>query len=143
MLDISIIHWDEHKPETLKKLRETLDAEFGYLDHLLSLQGFRNVIKQFLKTERSRLKTRFLANENCPAHVQPKSWEKLKAYWMTDLQQEKAVKMANPRRQVWNYSSVDRKGRDGKEAQLVSAIRFLLSWTSTVLARVFAEMTST
>jgi hypothetical protein len=51
--------------------------------------------------------------------------------------------MANARREVRNYSSVDRKGRDGKEAQLVSAIRFLLSWTLTVLARVFAKMTST
>jgi hypothetical protein len=81
MLDISIIHWDEHKSETLKKLRETLDAEFNYLNHPLSLQGFRNAIKRFLKIERSRLKTHFLAgNENCPAHVQPKSWEKLKAY---------------------------------------------------------------
>jgi hypothetical protein len=70
MLDISIIHWDEHNPKTLKKLRETLDAEFDYLDHPLSLQGFRNTIKRFLKIERFRLKTRFLAgNENCPAHV--------------------------------------------------------------------------
>jgi hypothetical protein len=28
--------------------------------------------------------------------------------------------MANARKQVKNYSSVGRKGRDGKEAQLVS-----------------------
>jgi hypothetical protein len=65
---------------------------------------------------------------------------------MTDLQQEKAIKMADARRQVRNFSSVGRKGRDGKEVQLVSAIRFLLSWTSSVqsmLGRVFVEMTST
>jgi hypothetical protein len=45
MIDISIIHWEEYKPETLQKLRETLDAEFEYLDHPLSMQGFWNAIK--------------------------------------------------------------------------------------------------
>jgi hypothetical protein len=30
MIDISIIQWEEHKPETLQKLRDTLDAEFQY-----------------------------------------------------------------------------------------------------------------
>jgi hypothetical protein len=74
MLDISFIDWDEHKPETLKNLRDTLDAEFEYLDHPLSLQGFRNAIKHFLKMEHLRLKTRFLAGKDvCPPHVQPKS----------------------------------------------------------------------
>jgi hypothetical protein len=56
MIDISIIDWEEHKPESLKKLRDTLDAEFEYLDHPLSALGFRNAIKRFLKTEHSRLK---------------------------------------------------------------------------------------
>jgi hypothetical protein len=28
IIDMSIIHWEEHKPETLQKLRKTLDAEF-------------------------------------------------------------------------------------------------------------------
>jgi hypothetical protein len=107
MIDMSIIHWEEYKPKTLQKLRETLDAEFQYLNHPLSTTGFRNAIKRFLKTERSHLKARFLARNNiCPPHVQPKSWEKLKAYWMTDLQQQKAVKMASARRHMKNYSSV-------------------------------------
>jgi hypothetical protein len=128
IIDVSIIHWEEHKPETLHKLRETLDAEFQYLNHPLSAIGFRNAIKRFLKTERSRLKARFLAgNDICPPHVQPKSWERLKAYWMTDLQQLKAVKMATARKHVKNYSSMGRKGRDGREAQLVSACILTMS----------------
>jgi hypothetical protein len=70
MIDISVIHWDEHKPETLQKLRETLDVDFQYLNHPLSALGFQNAIKRFLKTERSRLKTQFLVgNEFCLAHV--------------------------------------------------------------------------
>jgi hypothetical protein len=87
MIDISIIDWDEHKPETLKKLRDTLEGEFEYIDHPLNAQGFRNAIKGFLKTERSRLKSRFLAGkDNYLLHIQPKTWEKLKTYWMTDFQ---------------------------------------------------------
>jgi hypothetical protein len=81
MIDISITQWEEHKPETLQKLRDTLDAEFQYLNHLLSAIGFKNAIKRFLKTERFHLKAHFLAgNDIFPPHVQPKSWEKLKAY---------------------------------------------------------------
>jgi hypothetical protein len=38
MIDINIIDWDEHKPETLKKLRDTLDREFEYIDYPLSAQ---------------------------------------------------------------------------------------------------------
>jgi hypothetical protein len=97
MLDISVIEWEEHKPETLQKLRDTLDAEFEYLDHQLSMQGFYNAIKRFLKTERFQLKTRFLAGkDNCPTHVKPKSWERLKAYWTTNLQKEKAARWPTP-----------------------------------------------
>jgi hypothetical protein len=57
------------------------------------------------------------------------SWENLKAYWMTDLQQEKVEKMANAMWQVKNYSSVGRKCRGEREAQLVSV--FLLSESLT------------
>jgi hypothetical protein len=46
---------------------------------------------------------------------------------MTDLQQLKAVKMATARKHVKNYSSMGRKGRDGREAQLVSACILTMS----------------
>ena len=81
MIDMSIIHWKEHKPETLQKLIDTLDAEFEYVDHKLSAIGFCNALKRFLKTKHSWLKSRYLAgNDQCPPHVQPQSWESLKAY---------------------------------------------------------------
>jgi hypothetical protein len=35
---------------------------------------------------------------------------------MMDLQQQKAVKMASAKTHMKNYSSVGRKGRDGREA---------------------------
>jgi hypothetical protein len=42
-------------------LRETLDKEFEYVDNELSTMGFKNVVKRWLKIERNKLKSRFLA----------------------------------------------------------------------------------
>jgi hypothetical protein len=54
---------------------------------------------------------------------------------MTDLQQQKAVKMAIARRYVKNYSSVGRKGKDGREAQLVSACILTMSRKSYLFVK--------
>jgi hypothetical protein len=54
---------------------------------------------------------------------------------MTDLQQQKAVKMASARRYVKNYSSMGRKGRDGREAQLVSACVLSMSQKSDLFVK--------
>ena len=72
ILDISVVEWEHHKAESLKKLRNALDSEFKYVGGKLSRQGFWNAIKRFLKDERSRLKTKYLAEHTkCPLHVQP------------------------------------------------------------------------
>lgn len=89
----------------------------------MSMLGFRNAIKRYMKVERSRLKTKFMAGKDeCPVHVEPDQWKKLKAYWRTELQQAKAAKMATARAHVKNYSSTGRKGKAGKEAALVSSV---------------------
>jgi hypothetical protein len=127
MLDISIVDWDSHKPESLKKLRDALDCEFEYVGNPLSMVGFRNAIKKFLKTERSRLKARYMARQTkCPINVQPQQWECLKEYWGTDNHVAKTAKMVSARKQVNFFSRVGRKGRVGKESMLVSALLNLL-----------------
>jgi hypothetical protein len=66
------IEWEGQRPESLQKLREALDQEFDYLGCLLSMRGFRDVMKRFMKTERSRLNNKYLAGETqCPLHIQP------------------------------------------------------------------------
>jgi hypothetical protein len=120
LLDMSIIEWKGHRPESLEKLREALDLEFEYIGCPLSMRGFRDAVKRFMKTERSRLKGKYLAGDTqCPLHIQPAQWENLQAYWEDTLQVEKASKMANARRQVRNASHVGRKGKGGREAELV------------------------
>ncbi len=50
ILDINVMEWEGHKLESLDKLRAGLDKEFEYVDNELSMVGFRNVVKRWLKT---------------------------------------------------------------------------------------------
>jgi hypothetical protein len=124
MLDMSVIDWEGQRPEALEKLRDALDRDFEYLGCPLSMRGFRDAVKRFMKTERSRLKGKFLAGDtDCPIHIQPSQWEKLQAYWNNTSQVEKAEKMAVARRQVRNASHLGRRGRGGRDADVVSHVR--------------------
>jgi len=49
ILDVSVINWECHKPASLKKLRAALDRQFEYVDNELSMVGFKNVVKRWLK----------------------------------------------------------------------------------------------
>jgi coenzyme F420-reducing hydrogenase gamma subunit len=120
MLDMSVIEWEGQRPESLEKLREALDLEFEYLGCPLSIWGFRDAVKRFMKTERSRLKGKYLAGDTqCPLHIQPSQWENLQTYWGNSSQVQKAEKMAIARRQVNNASHLGRKGKGGRDADLV------------------------
>lgn len=83
ILDISVLPWEGHFPESLKKLRATLDKEFEYVDYEFSTMGFKNVVKRSqFKIGTSKLKSRFLARRTkCPINIEPTHWEKLKVYW--------------------------------------------------------------
>jgi hypothetical protein len=60
---MSIIEWEGQRPESLQNLREALDQVFEYLDCPLSMQGFKDAVKRFMKTERSRLKAKYLVGD--------------------------------------------------------------------------------
>jgi hypothetical protein len=59
ILDINVVNWEAQKMEVVQKFRDRLDSEFEYLNNPLSMQGFRNAVKQYLKLERPRLKIRY------------------------------------------------------------------------------------
>jgi hypothetical protein len=63
ILDLSVVDWEGQKPESVQKLRDRLDAEFEYVGNPLSMQGFKNAVKRFLKYERSRLKMCYWAGD--------------------------------------------------------------------------------
>jgi hypothetical protein len=122
ILDLSIVDWEAQKPEAVQKLRDRLDVEFEYVGNPLSMQGFRNSVKRYLKSERSRLKMLYRSGDRTnPVHVQPAQWERLKQYWGTETQLLKSAKMVEARSKVKHVSVVGRKGKAGQEALAVSS----------------------
>ncbi len=48
-----------------------LDKEFEYVDNELSVVGFKNVVKRWLKIKRSKLKARYMAGKkDCPINIE-------------------------------------------------------------------------
>jgi hypothetical protein len=81
LLDISIISLEKLKLEFIQKLKDALNEEFKYANNHMNLRGFHNAIKKFLKMEKSRLKSKFVAGQTqCPIYIQPLQWEAQKAY---------------------------------------------------------------
>jgi hypothetical protein len=97
ILNINVLPWEGHSPESLKKLRAILDKEFEYVDNELSTMGFKNVVKRSqLKIGRSKLKSRFLVGRTkCPINIEPTHWEKLKVYWSKPETKKKVNQMTN------------------------------------------------
>lgn len=117
ILDVSVVEWSKQSQTAVKKLKEALDNEFDYVGQPLSMLGFRTAITRFLKSERSRLKAKWLKGvTKCPLNVEfEDQWERLVAYWETDAQQLKAQKMQAARQSVKNNQQVGRRGKAGKE----------------------------
>ena len=70
ILVLSVVEWSQHKPQTLQRLRDAFDKEFEYVGNPLSLAGFRLAVTKFLKSERCRLKARYLSgNVEAPVHM--------------------------------------------------------------------------
>jgi hypothetical protein len=60
---ISVMEWEGHQFEYIKKLRATLDKEFEYVDNEFSTIGFKSMVKRLLKIKRSKLKIKFLGKK--------------------------------------------------------------------------------
>jgi hypothetical protein len=125
LLDISIVDWEGQNQDAVQHLRDRLDSEFEYLGNPLSMQGFRNSVKRYLKSERSRLKGRYKGGDSKnPMHVQPAQWERLKTYWWTEKQVLKSATMQDARSKVKHVSVVGRKSKAGLEALAVTLLTF-------------------
>jgi hypothetical protein len=52
-------------------LKASLDKEFDHVDNELSMVGFKDVVKRWLKTKRSKLKARYMAGKkDCPINIE-------------------------------------------------------------------------
>jgi hypothetical protein len=72
ILDVSVIDWEHHEFASFEKLKATLNKLFEDVDNELSMVGFRNVVKRWLKIEKSKLKARFMVGKkDCPINIEP------------------------------------------------------------------------
>jgi hypothetical protein len=71
ILDMSILLWEGQSTEALNELQDRLDHDFEYVGYNLSENGFSNAVKRFMKTERSRLKTKYReGHTKCPLYIE-------------------------------------------------------------------------
>lgn len=101
----------------MRKLRAALDAEFEFVPRPLSQLGFKSAITRFLKSERFRLKSKWLQGvTKCPLNVEfEDQWDRLVEYWQTESQQSKAQQMQVARQSVKSSNQVGRKGKSAKD----------------------------
>jgi hypothetical protein len=117
MLDLSEVKWSKQSTAAVRKLRATLDSEFEFVPQPLSMLGFRSAITRFLKSERFRLKSKWLKGmKKCPLKVEfEDQWDRLVEYWQTKSQQEKSQQMQVARQSVKSNNQVGRKGKAAKD----------------------------
>ena len=85
ILDVSTIRVRDQNIEDYAKLREKVEAEFEFIGHPMSDDGFFSAVSKCMKGERSRLHRLYIARpeRGCPPKEQPDVWEKLKTHWST------------------------------------------------------------
>jgi hypothetical protein len=88
-------------------------------DPELSIVGFGNVVKRWLKTKRNKLKAQYMVGKkDCSPNIELVGWERLKAYWSKHETKRKAKPMSNVRSKVKNMGNVGQLGKTRKEARL-------------------------
>ncbi len=106
----------------MAKLRLQLDVKFEYLGGELSVVGFRDCVRQFMKGKKSRLK-RSYAHKGAKAYpfgVDQEQWDKLVIYWQQHDTKTKSEHMVDARGEVANVSHLGHGGKAVMEAKLVS-----------------------
>ena len=82
-LDVSIIRVRDQNSKDYVKLREKVEAEFEYVGHPMSDDGFFSAVSRCMKAERSRMHKLYMSRRErgCPPTEQPEVWERLRTYW--------------------------------------------------------------
>ena len=69
IFDMSMFSWEGQLTQAPNELRDWLDQDFEYVGYNLSENGFKNIVKRFMKTEWSRLKTKYRERHTkCPLY---------------------------------------------------------------------------
>jgi len=79
ILNMVVVKVGEQNPVDMAELRSQLDNLFEYIHHELSARGFRDCVRRFMKSKRSRLKKWYQKDgqTGCPFGVDVDQWAAL------------------------------------------------------------------
>ncbi len=122
ILNMAMVKVIEQDPVDMARLRLQLDGKFEYVGGELSVAGFKDYVRQYMKGERARLKRRYAQKgaKACPLRVDREQWEKLVIYWQQRDTKTKTEHMVDARGAVTNVSHLGRGSKATIEAKLAS-----------------------
>jgi hypothetical protein len=99
-----------------------LDGKFEYLGGELSVVGFKDYVRWFMKGEKTCLKRRYAQKcaKACPLGVDWEQWDKLTIYWQQRDTKIKSEHMVDARGAIANVSHLGHGGKVVVEAKLVN-----------------------
>jgi hypothetical protein len=121
-LNMAMVKVIEQDPVDMARLHLQWDGKFEYLGGELSVAGFRDCVRRFMKGERTRLKRRYTqkGGKACPLGVDREQWDKLVIYWQQRDTKTKREHMVDARGAITNVSHLGHGGKAVIEAKLVS-----------------------
>ncbi len=121
-LNMAMVKVTEQDHADMARLRLQWDGKFEYLGGELSVAGFRDCVRRFMKGERTHLKRRYAQKgaKTCPLGVDREQWDKLVIYWQQRDTKTKSEHMVDARGAIINVSHLGRGGKAVIEAKLVS-----------------------
>jgi hypothetical protein len=121
-LNMAIVKVGEQNAVDMAELCRVMDTKFEYLHHELSDQGFRDCVRRFMKSERSRLKKWWImhGHTTCPMGVETSQWDTLVAYWSERATKKRTDQLTGARGVVMKVSKYGRGGKAMAEHKLVT-----------------------
>jgi hypothetical protein len=113
ILNMAIVKVGEQNPVDMAELRSQLDNLFENIHHELSACGFRDCVRRFIKSERSRLKKRYQKDGQirCPLGVDADQWVTFVKYWEEHNTQKKTSQLTGVKGVVTKLSKYGRGGK--------------------------------
>jgi hypothetical protein len=121
ILNMAVVKVGEQNPVDMAEFRSQLDDLFEYIHHELSARGFKDCVRRFMKSERSRLKKRYQKDgqTGCPLGVDADQWATLVKYWEERNTQKKTSQLTCARGAVTKLSKYGCGGKAAAKAKLV------------------------
>jgi len=121
ILNMAVVKVSEQNPVDVAKLRSQLDNLFEYIHHELNARGFRDCVRRFMNSERSRLKNWYQKDgqTGCPLGVDADQWATLVKYKEEHNTHKKTSQLTGVRGAITKLSKYGRGGKAAGEVKLV------------------------